>query len=280
MLSTREPKFIDSIRPQKTPTQTLTRVRNNQRRHRERRRQYIASLEQKVKETELLLKQARTDIARLETDLAKFRINYNGTGMSSDNPHWLNDVPLSENQHQEQSSTGAHQAFSPRVPYALETPSKQSMSQPLVSDSSGENSSTLHNAQSVQHLDTQLYLLPGSLSPDYQPQVSPQCCSVNVDASDARNAFLAAQTRTTLAAQPEDRPLTAAYKDYPYPGEDSTSSCIQAYIVIAQQNFRGVSMEIIESSLYRGFRPAVTSGEGCRVVNRVLFELLDFISDT
>src|ERR1700744_6734258 len=52
----------------KTPTHTLIRVRNNQRRHRERRRQYIAFLEEKVDHGEHLLAQARARIAELETE--------------------------------------------------------------------------------------------------------------------------------------------------------------------------------------------------------------------
>lgn len=53
----------------KTHAHTLTRVRNNQRRHRERRREYTLFLEQKLKETEDLLAQAQADIAQLNGEL-------------------------------------------------------------------------------------------------------------------------------------------------------------------------------------------------------------------
>ncbi len=55
--------------PIKSSTYTLTRVRNNQRRHRERRRQYIASLEERLHETETLLIDAKAKIEALETQL-------------------------------------------------------------------------------------------------------------------------------------------------------------------------------------------------------------------
>ena len=57
----------------KTPAKTLVRVRNNQRRHRERRRQYIASLEQKVQETESLLEEARAEVAALRAETRRYQ---------------------------------------------------------------------------------------------------------------------------------------------------------------------------------------------------------------
>lgn len=287
MLSTCKPNIIDSTRPKKTPSQTLARVRNNQRRHRERRRQYIASLEQKAKETELLLNQARTDIAKLETELAKFQSHNNGTGMDSDSQQHLNEVALTENQQQKQSRSGAQQPLTSTesdISYAFQgpiAPSKQSTSQPIVSDLCSKNSLAVQSPLSIQYPHTQLYLPLGSLFAYYQHEVPSQCCPVHGDVSDTVNDLLTKPTPATSADQSDGQLMTPYFdKDYPYPGEDSTTSCVQAYIVIAQQNFRGVSMETIEGSLYRGFRRAVTSGGECRVINRVLFELLDFISGT
>lgn len=57
----------------KTPAKTLVRVRNNQRRHRERRRQYIASLEQTVQETESLLEEARAEVAALRAEMRRYK---------------------------------------------------------------------------------------------------------------------------------------------------------------------------------------------------------------
>jgi hypothetical protein len=55
----------------KTDPHTLARVRKNQQNHRARRREYIASLEQKVKSTQDLLSQAEAEIERLQAQLQK-----------------------------------------------------------------------------------------------------------------------------------------------------------------------------------------------------------------
>ncbi|OJD25610.1 hypothetical protein ACJ73_03021 [Blastomyces percursus] len=57
----------------KSRDHTLTRVRNNQRRCRQRRRQYIVTLEQKVEETDRLLSEARAEIAQLRSELMECR---------------------------------------------------------------------------------------------------------------------------------------------------------------------------------------------------------------
>ncbi|KKZ66726.1 hypothetical protein EMCG_07557 [[Emmonsia] crescens] len=57
----------------KSRDHTLTRVRNNQRRCRERRRQYIATLEAKVEETKRLLDEARAEIVSLKSELTECR---------------------------------------------------------------------------------------------------------------------------------------------------------------------------------------------------------------
>ncbi|OAX85529.1 hypothetical protein ACJ72_00067 [Emergomyces africanus] len=67
------PTNNDLPKSRKSHDHTLARVRNNQRRCRERRRQYIATLEQKVEETERLLDEARAEIDSLKSELLKCR---------------------------------------------------------------------------------------------------------------------------------------------------------------------------------------------------------------
>jgi hypothetical protein len=59
---------------------------------------------------------------------------------------------------------------------------------------------------------------------------------------------------------------------------ESTTLCAQAYVLIAQQNFRGIDAGTIRMWLYQGYRRARRDGEGCRVENGALFRLLDYIS--
>ncbi|KAK5020907.1 hypothetical protein LTS07_011372 [Exophiala sideris] len=69
--------YGDSVSPQtKTPPQTLIRVRNNQRRHRERRRQYIALLEQKLQDSDRHLNLALAEITVMKADLAKSQFSH------------------------------------------------------------------------------------------------------------------------------------------------------------------------------------------------------------
>jgi hypothetical protein len=59
---------------------------------------------------------------------------------------------------------------------------------------------------------------------------------------------------------------------------DSTTRCRDAYIMIAQQNYRGLEVSAIRGWLGPGFRGAIIKGDGCRVGTDLLFALLDFIS--
>ncbi|OJD17414.1 hypothetical protein AJ78_02486 [Emergomyces pasteurianus Ep9510] len=72
------PTNNDLPKSQKSRDHTLARVRNNQRRCRERRRQYIATLEQKVEETERLLDEARVEIDSLKAELRACRSDHSG----------------------------------------------------------------------------------------------------------------------------------------------------------------------------------------------------------
>jgi hypothetical protein len=56
--------------------------------------------------------------------------------------------------------------------------------------------------------------------------------------------------------------------------------CAEAYILIEQQNFKGVHQKDVASWLWTGFRMSPNPAEGCRVKTDLLFSLLKFISET
>jgi len=62
-----------SSRTTKTPSHTLVRVRNNQRRHRAKVREYTANLEVRVKQLELLLEHAERQGDELREDIRRYR---------------------------------------------------------------------------------------------------------------------------------------------------------------------------------------------------------------
>lgn len=63
----------------------------------------------------------------------------------------------------------------------------------------------------------------------------------------------------------------------PSPGK-STTRCQDAYVIIAQQNYRWLDISAIRRWLEPGFRGPIVEGDGCRVETDLLFALLDFIS--
>ncbi|KAL6837375.1 hypothetical protein V8C40DRAFT_229810 [Trichoderma camerunense] len=61
------------------------------------------------------------------------------------------------------------------------------------------------------------------------------------------------------------------------PGE-STTDCVAAYTIIEQQNFKGFDMEAIHRRLQSGYRRAKSPGEGCTVVNSLLYSIIGYLS--
>lgn len=61
---------------------------------------------------------------------------------------------------------------------------------------------------------------------------------------------------------------------------ESTTPCSEAYMLITQQNYKGLGENEIASRISHGFRSSRPPGEGCHVRTDVLFCLLAFISET
>lgn len=61
---------------------------------------------------------------------------------------------------------------------------------------------------------------------------------------------------------------------------ESAMLCSEAYLLIAQQNLKGLSQEDVATWLWSGFRKSARPGWGCRVKTDTLFSLLTFISES
>lgn len=59
----------------------------------------------------------------------------------------------------------------------------------------------------------------------------------------------------------------------------NTTLCAIADELISQYNTRGVGVAEIQRKLWAGFSRGATTGDGCRVQNQILFQVLDDISD-
>lgn len=222
---------------------TLNRVRENQRRHRARRRDYISSLEEKLAETEKQLAEARVEIAalRAERDAKTWRRQ---TGY--DDELIIGRIVGDEGEAKAANKEPGELFLSILSPISLPSPTQVSNAQPL---------DPLLDALATSDMtDPSNSMLGGP----------PPCC-LDEPSEPTPNA----------ASDPEC--TNCATRPPPAPTE-STTLCSQAYVMIQQHNFRGIDAITIRTWLYQGYRRAQRKGEGCRVENGALMSLLDFIS--
>ncbi|KIW52558.1 hypothetical protein PV05_08188 [Exophiala xenobiotica] len=211
--------------PTKTPPHTLIRVRNNQRRHRERRRQYIALLEQKLQDSERHLDQALAELAILKSKLAQCQPNSHESGRP---------CPVTQ-------PTSLRSVLEADQQYDLND------NQQAVTIDNAPNDSGAHSCSTIDEI----------------ADVSPPGLG-------------------TMMPRPSiPEPLLSSLSCSHYPPSDGqpTTACVQAYIVISNLNYRGLDSESITAWLNPGFRRSGLRDEGCQVESKLLFELLDFISD-
>lgn len=121
------------------------------------------------------------------------------------------------------------------------------------------------------------------LSNGLSPKVLASLPSPLLDSSPRRdhNTSGPAAKATTLSINSShDGFLVSAANcnNYPPVLDESTTLCSMAYVLIAQQNFRGLDTSTLRNWLESGFRRGRSQNEGCRVQNLLLFNLLDFIS--
>ena len=206
---------------------TLTRVRENQRRHRAKRRSYMTELEEKLQDTQRELGDAKKEIEQLK----KEREIFGSCFRSHCSTMMRNEIQTSSEEDAQPEST----VLGISTPMSILTPI-----------------STVQEEDAMSRIDG-----------------PPPCCEDS--ASDGEIAL----ARETPSASPECS--TCATRPPPSPTE-STTLCSQAYVMIQQQNFRGIDAIMIRTWLSEGLRSAQRKGEGCRVENSRLLSLLDFIS--
>lgn len=280
MVSTNRNETNASSPRTKTPARTLIRVRNNQRRHRERRRQYIASLEHKVLETERRLTQALVDIAKLRAELERPHPRGNEINLASDDAlHVEAKPPAERGQEQEcrilesQDTSSVSQEYNSCAPETSAATQHTRNYLPVV------DPSNLQTILSFTQLDASTLTHHEDYSDHYQATFQPGCCSVAEEAPRANPTSLSAIVHPLSTSESKESILLSSFcSDYPPTSGQSTTPCVQALIFISQLNFRGLDSDAITSWLQPGFRRPTLPNEGCRVDSALLFELLDFIS--
>jgi hypothetical protein len=271
----------------KTPARTLIRVRNNQRRHRERRRQYIASLEQKVLETERHLIRALADIATLKGELERSQQGSNESKQDSgDVRHVKASSPAERGQKQWweifelQETSSAPQEFESCASGTFAATRRLSAS--ATSQPTRNSIATPSSLQTVllsQQLDASTLTHPDDPFNRNQGVFPPQCCSAVKESAYAKATLLGTIMPMSLTSKSGEWTLSASScNEYLPPSGQSTTPCVQAYIFVSQLNFRGLDLDTITSWLHPGFRRPSLPNEGCQVESTLLFELLDYIS--
>jgi hypothetical protein len=322
----------EDLRPRKrakrvTAEHTLERVRNNQRKHRARRREYTSSLEDKLAEAEAALARAKGEIEELRTELARCRHDHNhdhvspsdeilsrvdrrrrDSGVDRDGNRDGGDVFWDSAstsvvspvdflpEHIFPKVTSGENNFVAENPLSM--PSNRSDDAFLrASDAAGATAKTsccssgASSCSSTATGPTDLTSLTETSNTE-QPTdgcaLGAKCCSDDLLAGVPQPGGVVGDASTTTSSEPSSpvlpsdviRPeaLEAVFREHD--DGESTTPCAEAYSLISQQNFKGVSRHIVESWLWEGFRRARGPGEGCRVLNTILFGLLAFISDS
>ncbi|KAF2010582.1 hypothetical protein BU24DRAFT_427695 [Aaosphaeria arxii CBS 175.79] len=227
-----------------TAEHTLNRVRENQRRHRARRKDHIATLEQKLAETEKQLEEAREEIARLRSE----RETTQAQGQSQ----WNVGLIFQE------GTLGA-------------TANQQNDTQEISNELRGVLTRRPNTTTTTENIPNPLAPSPSIaiVANIANPPGPPPCCL------DETSSIPPTADEIPDPNDPECR--SCKTRPAPAPTE-STTLCSQAYVLIAQQNFRGIDAPTIRKWLFQGFRRARRKGEGCSIENTALMSLLDFIS--
>lgn len=266
---------------------TLNRVRENQRRHRARQRDHVASLELKLAETERLLVEARAEIALLRQQAAE-RDAYGDGNMesgilekdmisitpplSTQNQTALFLIPAQNDNINTSNSnpTSQHDIVYPDISQISDLPfftDTDTTTTTPTTDSTYFLSPLADISLTLALPDTPAPLSLADPTPTPTPTAGPPpCCS------DPPT------TTTPQPTSPSDPECTTCKTRPPPSPTESTTLCAQAYVLIRQQNFRNLDPQSIRVWLAQGLRRAQREGEGCRVENGALLRLLDFIS--
>lgn len=269
----------------KTAAKTLIRVRNNQRRHRERRRQYIASLELKVSESENRLAQALASIAALQNEVLMLRLRCNDANLDLCEPSSLeHPKPADEEQGESQKALQilkeppAGPGLDPGGVSMIMTPGYLQSLQAVPTQQPAVAQSKQHNMLSPMQ-DLAATALHSDTRPRQYPENQSKSCCSEIGSQQSNDALSAIPEALVWGLDEPERSNPFA-GDYPPADVESTTPCEQAYVSISRLNFRGLELDAITAWLSPGFRKSKFRSEACRVESRLLFEVLDFISES
>ncbi|WDK23597.1 hypothetical protein CGRA01v4_14889 [Colletotrichum graminicola] len=292
---------------------TLERVRNNQRRHRARQKEYTAALESKLGDAERTISALEHRVESLQSELAQLRcqsINAVFSSMHAGQRDTSSVIP----------SSGPSTTFRPSDTIVNEETFDATAlltTLPILSRSFREFSSEPQTEISadifaladgigdlcatsprIESLESIARPWASALSPRfdafYALEPSPTMIparSTGADRSLPPSATLDGSWMQTVnpgARLPSPRsPLclpgyvfrsTMEEISETDVGREPTVLCSQAYALISRRNAKNLGPEAIATWLWSGFHASLRAGEGCRVTTNLLSSLLEFIS--
>ncbi|KAH8647326.1 hypothetical protein BX600DRAFT_152853 [Xylariales sp. PMI_506] len=246
----------------KPPDYKAARVRDNQRRHRQRVKSHIAILETRLAETQSQLQQALARVDILTRELANAR----PAAPAGSVPGRLQSEFIDQ---------GATRILSSqKLPFYTSRDFAQS--QRRNSETSITQLDDITNPTTISHQSIVVSSLVGETScfgAGETSEVHPfksSCALVSED-----------KTGASVVVPDDDDDDEAEYCNLQPPRpHESTTRCRDAYKMITEQNFAGLEHSVLREWLQPGFRGALREGDGCRVDNKLLFALLDYISSS
>lgn len=267
---------VDSVvrgRVKKTATETLARVRNNQRRHRARRRELTTSLEARLQETERLLEEARAEIKVLKNSSASTERQNTVAGTLERRHSNTNDKPVHRDTNLEELRFLFAEDFTAPFMDIFDVPN----SFPVSTIAPNHTAFSSEYSPSSAMLPTNLGLSSPSFGAEnaHDEELTTGEMTLGQVSLDTRSECCSdGGIDTTL----QEMCLQAPASHGPITEAESTMLCTTAFGLIRRQNLRGMDMSSIRAWLWQGYRQPRDQTGGCRVDSVLLFELLDYIS--
>ncbi|KGO71815.1 hypothetical protein PITC_028180 [Penicillium italicum] len=249
---------MDSAKDQKKNVERLARVRENQRKSRARKQEYVNELEQRLAVCKEQAQQKdiehRLATQKVEAENRHLKALLGLLGVSS----------ASVQQYLQEADTGANTTRKVAIPAIQRVEGDDPLS-PSRRDSRRRNLSMA--VPRVYKEESETIELPTA--------VNSTCASTVVQPTD--------QLPKKIPQEEEDPALCGCRSDRQNPetvsDEDVLNStlCAIAEEMINQYNTKGIEVDEIRRRIWSGFR-AGANGTGCRVQNHILFQVLDDIS--
>ncbi|KAJ5978954.1 hypothetical protein N7501_002296 [Penicillium viridicatum] len=248
---------MDSTKDQKKNVERLARVRENQRKSRARKQEYVNELEQRLAvykehahrkdiEHRLAMQKVEAENRHLKALLASLGVS------SASVQQYLQEADMGANTNRKVAIPAIQRAEGDNAlshPHRDTRRSNLSMAVPRVYKKESE---TTELPMAVNNTCASTVVQPTDQPPKQSPQEKdPALCGCQSD---------------------RQRPETASDEDVL-----NSTLCAIAEEMINQYNTKGIDVDEIRRKIWSGFR-AGANGTGCRVQNHILFQVLDDIS--